>query len=898
MRKLTFPLFLILAFCVLSFAARANDIEPGKEFYTVRYVPRPIVLDGDLSEWSGVPVLADPKFAVPKYSGTNASPNYVLFEEYAGGTWSGPDDQTSAVQVAYDVDNVYFGFVVTDDYHENSARSAWNGDSIQLMIASADRTTQVALYNYALGGVEEDANLNDPSNIIIEHEAGPGGTDAVIKRDKVNHKTIYEIKLPKESLGLTSLRDGPQFGLGMAINDGDAGAGQAGQKGWGGLGAHSIVFGKTPSETALMTLTKLNDIEPGKEYYTALRITNSINVNGVLSEWSGVPVLADPKFAVPKYSGTNAASNYVLFEEYAGGTWTGPDDQTSAVQIAYDADNVYFGFVVTDDYHENSANSAWNGDSVQLMIADSNRVAQVALYNYALGGIEGALGSTIVMHEAGPACITDPVAPCLTDAVVTRDGVNKKTFYEIRLPAAAVGLTAPLGVGMQFGLGMAINDGDNGAGQAGQKGWGGLGAHAIVFGKTPSETALVTLGTTVSGGDLLFLSSILQKFDSFTFRANDKGASIVDPASGKLTIDNQLVTLVASPRVGDAIDFTYRPAVPFAPNSDHTYSIEVKDTLGNKVTTAGAFKTFNYALDKLHSYLAEIRGLAALTPDRGGHTGQAGDNGLDFGAAGASSGLIPDASFLNPTSSNDVMSVSLWVKKYDNDANSSAFWAESPSIVSPNALGAQASIPAIGETVVFDVGGNIPDDSEISAPIAGFPGYTGDITWWTTQWHSFVFTKNTNSKQIWIDGQLFLEGVNSTTPVPTDFTKIWLGAGGGAQGGASLNMHGLIDDFAIFGTALTGAEITNLYTGTLPSALPANAKTLAYWDFNAPVAAPPLTITHSGSSITITWPASATGFRLRSAPAITGPFTDVSGVSGNSYTINNPAGTSFYRLEK
>src|SRR2546425_4074699 len=166
MRKRISALLPVLAFCLAQSTTRANDIEPGKEFYSVIYAPRPIVLDGDLSEWSGVPVLADPKFAVPKFSGTNASPNYVLFEEYAGGTWSGPDDQTSAVQVVYDADNVYFGFVVTDDYHENSRNSAWNGDSIQLMIANADRNAQVALYNYALGGIE--GALGD---VIINHEA-------------------------------------------------------------------------------------------------------------------------------------------------------------------------------------------------------------------------------------------------------------------------------------------------------------------------------------------------------------------------------------------------------------------------------------------------------------------------------------------------------------------------------------------------------------------------------------------------------------------------------------------------------------------------------------------------------------------------------------------------------
>src|SRR5439155_8110624 len=344
-------------------------------------------------------------------------------------------------------------------YHENAARSAWNGDSIQLMIADATRTTQVALYNYALGGVEEDANLNDPANIIVEHEAGPGGdpacncpTEAVIKRNAATHRTTYEIKLPKASLGLTTLKGGPQFGLGMAINDGDAGPGQAGQKGWGGLGAHAIVFGKTPSETALITLAKGNDIEPTKEYYTALRTTNTIVLDGILSEWTGAPVLADPKFAVcpgcegvpacSKFCGTTDSPNYVLFEQYNGGTWTGPDDQTSAVQIVYDADNVYFGFVVTDDYHENAARSAWNGDSIQLMIADATRTTQVALYNYALGGYEDNQGKLvpdpnlpdqiIVNHQAGPG--GDAACNCPTEAVIKRDFLKKKTTYEIKLP--------------------------------------------------------------------------------------------------------------------------------------------------------------------------------------------------------------------------------------------------------------------------------------------------------------------------------------------------------------------------------------------------------------------------------------------------------------------------------
>lgn len=554
-----------------------------------------------------MPVLADPKFYVKiGAEGTAAGKGtggvgaeLVLFEQYNGGTWTGPDDQTSAVQIAYDADNVYFGFVVTDDYHENSANSAWNGDSIQLMIADATRTQQVALYNYALGGVEEALG-----EVIVNHEAGPAATaecncptEAVVTRNTTTKRTTYEIKLPKAALGLASLTGGVKFGLGMAINDGDKDT--PGQRGWGGLGAHAIVFGKTPSETALVTLAKKNDIEPGKEIYTANPAPKPIVLDGNLSEWTGVPVLADPKFYVKKGAEGTAAgkgtagvgADLVLFEQYNGGTWTGPDDQTSAVQIVYDAANVYFGFVVTDDYHENAANSAWNGDSVQLMVANGGQDTQVALYNYALGGVEDALGDIIVNHEAGPAATAE--CNCPTEAVVTRNVTTKRTTYEIKLPKEALGLTS-LAYGTQFGLGMAINDGDQDT--PGQRGWGGLGAHAIVFGKTPGETALVTLGIGGVSSDVMFLSAVNPSPEGFSFRVNDKGASVLDPATVKLIIDDQVVPATASPKVLDATDYKYTRPTPFPPGTAHTYAIEAKDTRGTLVTDVGNFSTANYAL--------------------------------------------------------------------------------------------------------------------------------------------------------------------------------------------------------------------------------------------------------------------------------------------------------------
>ena len=232
-------LLTVAAALLIPIGAQANDIEPGIEFYDANKATNPIVLDGDLSEWTGVNVIENPQF-VP-----NGGGDLITFEPFGGGTWTGPDDQSMNVQATWDDDNVYLGIIVTDDYHENSANSPWNGDSAQVHIANDARDTQVGLYNYALGGVEDA--LGDT---IIMHEAGPGGTEAVVTRSSPT--TTYEIKLPKLSLGLADLNDGVQFGLGFALNDGDEA--EPGQKGWGGLGPHAVVFGKTPSETALITL--------------------------------------------------------------------------------------------------------------------------------------------------------------------------------------------------------------------------------------------------------------------------------------------------------------------------------------------------------------------------------------------------------------------------------------------------------------------------------------------------------------------------------------------------------------------------------------------------------------------------------------------------------------------
>ncbi len=263
---------------LIPFGAHANDIHPDFEFQDVHMATDPIVIDGNLDEWD-FPEITDPLIGIPKIGRDDRvagdPPNEFVIHEVLGGTWTGPADQSSTLQLAWTADGLYLGAIVTGDYHENAANSAWNGDSIQLMVTTDDRESDFALYNYALGGIEDDhvGFENDPplfpDELVVGHERAfvgflsdldyllfndDGEANVAIMRDTLELTTTYEIFLGTEALGLEveEMAEGTQLGLAMAINDGDEL--DPGQKGWVGLGAHSIVFGKTASEAALLTL--------------------------------------------------------------------------------------------------------------------------------------------------------------------------------------------------------------------------------------------------------------------------------------------------------------------------------------------------------------------------------------------------------------------------------------------------------------------------------------------------------------------------------------------------------------------------------------------------------------------------------------------------------------------
>ncbi|MCZ7636330.1 MAG: LamG domain-containing protein [Verrucomicrobia bacterium] len=215
--------------------------------------------------------------------------------------------------------------------------------------------------------------------------------------------------------------------------------------------------------------------------------------------------------------------------------------------------------------------------------------------------------------------------------------------------------------------------------------------------------------------------------------------------------------------------------------------------------------------DKVRALEGVFRGGSNFTPDRGGRTGNAGDRAADLSPGNRGPVYVANGGFLNEASANDEMSFAIWIKKTDTaPTGNSVFWGVSPSS-NNGSRGWQVHLPWSDSNIYFDTSGCCEADlRRINASIETFPYYSFDYSWWQ-DWHFFVFSKKAATKQIWIDGELFLEGEN-TAPLPTDFTELFLGSD---SAGASV-FNGLIDDFSIYGTALTQAQINQLKSGTAP----------------------------------------------------------------------------------
>jgi hypothetical protein len=237
MKRIMFAVALTLVFAGF---AGAQWIQEGMDTYDAPMTE--ITVDGDTADWAGIELLTGVEFL------TEAD-EWVVFQEYNGGVWNGPDDQTVSVAFAWMTDALYMGIIVTDDEHQNN-NSWYDGDAVQLVFADAGQTAHTHLYNFALN--------NEQNEILIGNEMAEGdgllADDVAIARDDGSMTTVYEARFAPAILGFDAYDVGMQIGVGVCVNDGDVDT--PGQKGWGGWGPHAAVHGKNGDKTGLVTLTE------------------------------------------------------------------------------------------------------------------------------------------------------------------------------------------------------------------------------------------------------------------------------------------------------------------------------------------------------------------------------------------------------------------------------------------------------------------------------------------------------------------------------------------------------------------------------------------------------------------------------------------------------------------
>lgn len=214
------------------------------------------------------------------------------------------------------------------------------------------------------------------------------------------------------------------------------------------------------------------------------------------------------------------------------------------------------------------------------------------------------------------------------------------------------------------------------------------------------------------------------------------------------------------------------------------------------------------AVDVVGSRTGQVLGGAAYTPDGQGRSGQAGDRAMDFGTTSANQHVnVPNAQWLNHATALDQVTVAFW-QKLANVASTSSFWMFSPSSNS-SGRGFQAHNPWSDRVIYFDTAGCC-ETSQRSSDLIDNVFFDFDFT----QWHHFAFVKSGEMKQIWVDGELFLETYEAA-PLPVDMSILTIGAN---VNGAS-SVQGLIDDFAIFASALTPEHVASLASGAAPTSL-------------------------------------------------------------------------------
>jgi len=397
---------------------------------------------------------------------------------------------------------------------------------------------------------------------------------------------------------------------------------------------------------------------------------------------------------------------------------------------------------------------------------------------------------------------------------------------------------------------------------------------------------------------------------TWSLKIYDSGTATPDTNTLTTTIDGAAVTPTSITQSGnlgsgDGTGVTtvkYRSlAQLFAPNSQHTNLVHFTGaSFSGSVDRAIAFTVAapTGAVAKVGGYSGTLRGAAKYSPNRGGRTGLPGDYAMDFVAAATGNCVLANqaafAADLKAAAAADEMTISLWEKRRVLPGGApSIFWIFAPG--EAQGRGWQLHCPYADERVFFDTGGLASPAQRISANVNSvtLPAFADDSYWTnngTGNWRHIVAIKNHGAKQVWIDGYLFINQTSGADPLRNDFNQLTIGSA--INGSGPLNsINGLIDDFAIYSSALSGTDVTNLFNGTPPDSIGAASSLLAWWDFND--APPTLSLTKAGTDALITYSQT-----LQAATNVAGPYADVPGATSPYTNSMSTNAMMFFRARK
>jgi hypothetical protein len=196
--------------------------------------------------------------------------------------------------------------------------------------------------------------------------------------------------------------------------------------------------------------------------------------------------------------------------------------------------------------------------------------------------------------------------------------------------------------------------------------------------------------------------------------------------------------------------------------------------------------------------------IANYTGDGGGKSGQPGDRALNFAGNGMMTVPAAATGAFDSSAANDAISLSLWIYGAPVQPTQDFLFYAGGGSDGSGARVLGAHVPWSDSIIYWDT--TACCDPALNRVQVGEPNPAR----WKGQWNHYVFIKNGDTKEIWQNGALLFSGINTADFVP--FRSLFLGSFAGGGNG----YDGMVDDFAIWNSALSPSEISAIAAGDSP----------------------------------------------------------------------------------